>query len=511
MRASHLFVVAALLVPNAAAAEDFKNAGYLNAGYLNAGYLNAGYLNAGYLNAGYLNAGYLNGGDIGGYSLAKMKTAQNQTINNVQVVRDHLVGEAWVQSERGLWSYQELEGIEFLNATFQITVNDASTDQLSGYLTAKITDIITKTVDGVTVYQHVVKYQDAQSMAWKPACGCENNNPSCTKPIPATLQQGLWNYTSGTIDGGKKISNDPNLVTLACGQAAISKCAADQAWKSPLTPYYYGSISGSWTWIHKGAWIVYPGETITVKLTNVSGDPDLYVRWNDQATATLYNCRKTEGAGVSETCTMTVPNSAYYAYISTYAYGASSATLTVSATNAAPRGLGYKPYSNGMLSCSYVNGYFHCDTSPSSQHQACTRMVTADYCGDGTSHTVSGTAIDVFDFYNPIKNVQEESSVAEYKEAEWTAAGASWLLKCRWDELDLSDADPYQCPVYDNNGTPFQHDVLTLPPSTTYCPAPGPFQFQTQDDRLYNNTGENTTPRLRQARKTSYTLTAASR
>ena len=30
-------------------------------------------------------------------------------------------------------------------------------------------------------------------------------------------------------------------------------------------------------------------------------------------------------------------------------------------------------------------------------HQACTRMVRADYCGDGTSHTVTGTPIDVFD------------------------------------------------------------------------------------------------------------------
>ena len=30
-------------------------------------------------------------------------------------------------------------------------------------------------------------------------------------------------------------------------------------------------------------------------------------------------------------------------------------------------------------------------------HQACTRMVRADYCGDGTPHTVNGTPIDIYD------------------------------------------------------------------------------------------------------------------
>lgn len=489
MRAAPILTTLALLVPSLAEAEDFKNAGYINAGYINAGYINAGYI----------NAGYINGADVGGFNLSKMKTAQGQTINNVQVVRDHLVGEAWVQNASGVWSYQELEGLEFENATFQVTVNDTSTDALAGYLTAKITDIITKTVDGVTVYQHVVKYQDAQSMAWMPACGCENDNPTCTKPVPATLQQGMWNYTQGTIDGGKKISNDPNLVTIACAQAAISKCASDPVWKSPLTPSYSGSVSGSWTWIHKGAWITYPGETLTVKLTNVVGDPDLYVRWDEQATGSLYNCRPSNDAGLGETCNLTVPSNAHYAYVSVFAYGSSSATLTVSATNAAPRGLGYKPYSNGMLSCSYVNGYFQCDTPPSSQHQACTRMVTADYCGDGTSHTITGRPIDVFDFYNPIKNVQDTSSSAQYKEAEWTAAGASWLFTCRVEDLDLSDADPTSCPVYGR----YQHDIHTMQllPGGNGCVSPQPWEFQEVDDRLYNyNTG---TFYPRQARVTS--------
>lgn len=37
-------------------------------------------------------------------------------------------------------------------------------------------------------------------------------------------------------------------------------------------------------------------------------------------------------------------------------------------------------------------------------HQACTRMIRADYCGDGTPYTLDGTPIDVFDSYG--KNVE---------------------------------------------------------------------------------------------------------
>jgi len=47
--------------------------------------------------------------------------------------------------------------------------------------------------------------------------------------------------------------------------------------------------------------------------------------------------------------------------------------------------MGYKPWRT-------VGG-----VSLEDSHQACTRMVRADYCGDGTPHTVNGTPIDVYD------------------------------------------------------------------------------------------------------------------
>jgi hypothetical protein len=447
-------VLLGLALPSVAAADSYKNAGYMNAGYMN---------------AGYMNAGYMNGGSIGGFTLGKMKTAQGQPIDNVVVTKDYLVGSAWVYEfdhfgtnfvPVSAWHYRTIEKDEFLNATFDATINDNATDQLAGYVTAKITSI--KTIDGedgTTHYQHVVKWMDAQTGVLTPLCGCENNNPNCTAPVPATIVQGLWNYTQGTIDGGRKISNDPNLMTIACAGGAISKCASDKATMSPLTPSYSGSVSpAAGTWVHKGAWIVYPNETITVKLTNVTGDADLYVRWNDTATSSLYNCRPYAGAGVAETCTLTVPSTAYYAYISVYGYSASSATLTVTASNATPRGMGYEPY--GTQSCFYYNGAFHCTTSPTYEHQACTRMVTADYCGDGTPHTITGRPIEVYDYYNPTVNDISADPVAQFFESEWTPDGANSVGTCRVNDLDLSAADPEQCPVYGGSQHHVAHYIM---------------------------------------------------
>ncbi|HEU4407945.1 MAG TPA: ADYC domain-containing protein [Polyangiaceae bacterium] len=69
--------------------------------------------------------------------------------------------------------------------------------------------------------------------------------------------------------------------------------------------------------------------------------------------------------------------------------------------------LGYKPWAQSG------------STSLRNHHQACTRMLRADYCGDGTPWTVSGTTINVYD--NLGIQADTESWAAE---AEWTAAGA---------------------------------------------------------------------------------------
>jgi hypothetical protein len=57
-------------------------------------------------------------------------------------------------------------------------------------------------------------------------------------------------------------------------------------------------------------------------------------------------------------------------------------------------------------------------------HQACTRMVRADYCGEGVAHTVNGTPIHVLDQYG----VQVVDPNVNYAvEAEWGPDGALCL------------------------------------------------------------------------------------
>lgn len=68
---------------------------------------------------------------------------------------------------------------------------------------------------------------------------------------------------------------------------------------------------------------------------------------------------------------------------------------------------GYKPWAtvNGMRLAAH--------------HQACTRLVRADFCGDGTSHTVDGQWVNVFDRSGVQKDTENW-----LLEAEWDADGA---------------------------------------------------------------------------------------
>jgi hypothetical protein len=68
---------------------------------------------------------------------------------------------------------------------------------------------------------------------------------------------------------------------------------------------------------------------------------------------------------------------------------------------------GYKPWKT------------HAGTSLRDHHQACTRMLRADYCGNGQSWTANGTPINLYD------NVGLQSDEAAWAvDAEWVAEGA---------------------------------------------------------------------------------------
>jgi hypothetical protein len=77
---------------------------------------------------------------------------------------------------------------------------------------------------------------------------------------------------------------------------------------------------------------------------------------------------------------------------------------------------GYKPWRKAMA-CTHGEG---CRvTTLEAHHQACTRMLRADYCGDGTSHTVDATPVNFYDDFG-VRYDSRDWSV----EAEWDEEGA---------------------------------------------------------------------------------------
>ncbi|HSP80835.1 MAG TPA: ADYC domain-containing protein, partial [Myxococcaceae bacterium] len=68
-------------------------------------------------------------------------------------------------------------------------------------------------------------------------------------------------------------------------------------------------------------------------------------------------------------------------------------------------------------------------------HQACTRLIRADYCGDGSSHTVDGQWVNLYDALG----VQEDTE-AWVLEAEWDTEGARCFTAAR------RAGEPVSCP-----------------------------------------------------------------
>lgn len=74
-------------------------------------------------------------------------------------------------------------------------------------------------------------------------------------------------------------------------------------------------------------------------------------------------------------------------------------------------------------------------------HQACTRMVRADYCGNGKAHTRDGTLIDVHDLLNIQKLTPNNKMVFE---AAWQPDGATCINHTRW--FDKLSEIRQECP-----------------------------------------------------------------
>lgn len=89
--------------------------------------------------------------------------------------------------------------------------------------------------------------------------------------------------------------------------------------------------------------------------------------------------------------------------------------------------LGYAPWKS--VNVKSANGKGKLELSLAGHHQACTRLIRADYCGDGSSHTVDGTLLNLYDGLG----VQGDTESWSF-EAEWDASGARCVSRSREPE-----------------------------------------------------------------------------
>ena len=75
-------------------------------------------------------------------------------------------------------------------------------------------------------------------------------------------------------------------------------------------------------------------------------------------------------------------------------------------------------------------------------HQACTRMLRADYCGDGRSHTRDGTVVNVYDRFG----MQRADQAPARLEATWDANGARCVRRARVPEVATLEEITRACP-----------------------------------------------------------------
>jgi hypothetical protein len=74
-----------------------------------------------------------------------------------------------------------------------------------------------------------------------------------------------------------------------------------------------------------------------------------------------------------------------------------------------------------------------CASRPlSAFHEACTRMLRADYCGDGTPTTRNGTRVDLWDAFG----IQADDQPSWRLEAEWSERGAACVDATRWATIE---------------------------------------------------------------------------
>jgi hypothetical protein len=100
-------------------------------------------------------------------------------------------------------------------------------------------------------------------------------------------------------------------------------------------------------------------------------------------------------------------------------------------------------------------------------HLACVRGAMADYCGDGSSFTVNGTMVDVFDRYGFIKKEAEWNAFPRMfsEESSFDVTGAGCVEKARWHDIEADCPTEYVWvePDYDDPGGHYKPIKRVIP------------------------------------------------
>lgn len=174
------------------------------------------------------------------------------------------------------------------------------------------------------------------------------------------------------------------------------------------------------------------GSTLTLRIDDIepSADPEIlhYFVSYDAGSAWMPLCRNEAGdpstaipvAGRWDYSTGTLTGGSYISDSTAFTLGCSAGVIHKCVE------FGYKPW-EAIEECH--SGQCHV-VSKLHLLQACTRMMRADYCGNGTPHTVNGTTVNLFDNFG----IQDDESVTLTLEAEWTINGASCVKHARWGQ-----------------------------------------------------------------------------
>jgi hypothetical protein len=124
-----------------------------------------------------------------------------------------------------------------------------------------------------------------------------------------------------------------------------------------------------------------------------------------------------------------------------FTWACSTGALGKCAASGLENTLGYAPWKSNYYytpSESPWGYWYYAWIDGQRTHQACTRMIRADYCGNGDSHTFTGNPIDVRDYFYggqvDVYNGEDEPETWA-AEALWNEDGAEWLSCERVGEL----------------------------------------------------------------------------